>query len=113
MSWVVDWSGTKSRVTNRKAHCKECSGVIPPGKRKITLSRGLGMNARTLYLCPSCADWAARQLRQLALELQSAVNADFDAFAEWYKRRDAANVASLSTHRESPAYQAKIGECPF
>lgn len=87
---LSQFGSVKSFTSNRTAHCKNCfeRRPMPPGEKRITLSTGLGMNARTLYLCVECARFQAERLEQLASDLRRAVAGWVDTEAEWYANRD-------------------------
>ncbi len=89
---LTPWGLVKSFTSNRKARCNNCffdNQGIAPGSKRITLSKGLGINARTLYLCPTCAQSEVEGLERLAGELRRAIDGWVDTEAEWYARRDA------------------------
>lgn len=97
MIQLTQFSLKGSFATARKATCKNCSdsalawgderAVIPPGAKRIILETGLGMNKRTLYLCPECAEQEAERLEDLARDIRRACSGWVDTHAEWEANR--------------------------
>lgn len=86
---LIQHASVKSVATNRTAHCKNCFDrkPIPPGEKRIIVAWGLGVNARTLYLCPQCAQSELESIEMMANHLKRAIAGWIDTDVEWEQNR--------------------------